>query len=380
MTVYSTLIKKKVKGQDKKEKVWRYDFQFKGQRYQSQNYPTKTTAKEAEDKKRAELKSPQITKQTSLTFFEMVNRRLAYMQVWNSEIHFKQERNKAKRWVARWKDVPADEMTQAMISQFVQERARGKSAHTGNREIVALKALFNWARKQKPPLVKENPVDGIDFIPIKDKFVKYVPPKEDVIKVLWVASQKDQCLYDYLVCIFDTKGRVSEINRLSWEDVSLSEGLEPWKRSHVILWTRKKKGGNITPRQVPLTKRLYEILLKRWKERDKTVPYIFHAEYVGRDGSKQVGPYSRRWRVMKNLCKEAGVKDFGYHSLRHLGASIMGNSSKVSISAIQRILGHESPKTTEIYLHSIGDAERKAMEVFEEESAIKEKEGKEGEK
>ncbi len=83
---------------------------------------------------------------------------------------------------------------------------------------------------------------------------------------------------------------------------------------------------------------------------------------------------------MKTLCREAGVKHFEFHALRHLGASIMGNSSKVSIGAIQRILGHESPRTTEIYLHSIGDAERAAMEVFEEESVFDTSEEKKGER
>lgn len=379
MTVYSTLIKKKNKRQVKKEKIWRYDFQLKGQRYQSQNYPTKTAAKEAEEKKRAELKSPQITKPTSLTFFELVNRRLAYIQVWDSKKHFDVTKGRARRWVARWKDLSADSVTQSMILQFVQERAK-VSPLTGNKEIISLKSLYNWGKKQKPPLARENPVDGVDLIPIKEKSIKYVPPKEDAVKVLWCAAKRGGDLWDYLVCMFDTKGRMSEINRLSWDDVKLDEGLEPWKRSQVILWTRKKKGGSISPRPIPLTKRLYEILLRRYKCREKTLSYVFICEYWDKNGEKKIGPYTSRWKIMKSLCKEAGVKRFGFHSLRHLGASIMGNSGKVSIGAIQRILGHESPRTTEIYLHSIGQAERLAMEIFEENSDIEFREEKEKEK
>ena len=41
------------------------------------------------------------------------------------------------------------------------------------------------------------------------------------------------------------------------------------------------------------------------------------------------------------------------------------DGSNVPIGAIQRILGHENRKTTEIYLHSMGEAERDAMRTFE---------------
>ena len=67
---------------------------------------------------------------------------------------------------------------------------------------------------------------------------------------------------------------------------------------------------------------------------------------------------------MRTLCRTAGVKYFCFHSLRHSGASIMENNN-VPIGAIQRILGHENRSTTEIYLHTLGEAEREAINIFE---------------
>jgi integrase len=81
------------------------------------------------------------------------------------------------------------------------------------------------------------------------------------------------------------------------------------------------------------------------------------------------GPYQDRKKIMKRLCKKARVQYFRFHPLRHLGASILDHAN-VTIGFIQRILGHENRTTTEIYLHSIGQAEKEAMRIFEEVSEI----------
>ena len=53
-----------------------------------------------------------------------------------------------------------------------------------------------------------------------------------------------------------------------------------------------------------------------------------------------------------------------FHPIRHSGASML-DGNNVPLGAIQGIPGHENRKTTEIYLHSIGDLERDAMAIFE---------------
>jgi site-specific recombinase XerD len=72
-----------------------------------------------------------------------------------------------------------------------------------------------------------------------------------------------------------------------------------------------------------------------------------------------------RKKLMKRLCEKAGVRYFRFHPIRHSGASIMDGNG-IPLGAIQRILGHENRRTTEIYLHSMGDSEREAMRVFEQ--------------
>ena len=347
MSVYS------VKG-----KGWRYNFILKGESYTGAWFRTKAEAKQAEAKRREEIANPkpemsaETEPRTDMAFLELVNRRLDHVQAYHSKRHYEDYFYMARRWVKRWKNLACNEVTQEMIERFVLQR-RKVSADTANKEIRYLKATFNFGKKRK--WIDHNPVDGIDFIPV-DKKVKYVPPTEDIDKVIAIADQDTQ---DYLWTIRETMARVSEINQLTWNDVNIED-------RYVILYTRKKKGGNRTPRRVPMTQKLYEIMSRRHAERDPKKPWVYWQTYwSSKTGERKDGPYQDRKRIMKTLCKKAGVPYFRFHALRHSGASIMENGN-VPIGAIQRILGHENRTTTEIYLHSIGDSERQAMAIYEQ--------------
>ena len=177
---------------------------------------------------------------------------------------------------------------------------------------------------------------------------------------MWgVMAAADQDTQDYLWTIRKTMARVSEINRLTWDDVN-------FKSEHVVLYTRKKKGSRRTPRTVPLTDRLYKILSRRYSERDPGKPLIFwHIYWSSKTRKKCEGPYGRRKRLKDGLCKKAGVRCFQFHALRDSAASLM-ESRNIPIRSIQRILGHSSRMTTEIYLHQIAEADRYAVKVLEQ--------------
>jgi len=82
-------------------------------------------------------------------------------------------------------------------------------------------------------------------------------------------------------------------------------------------------------------------------------PWVFWHRYFSRKSDCwKEGPFKNRKRIMKTLCVKAGVQYFRYHALRHAGASLMDNIN-TPIGTIQKILGHENRRTTEIYLHSL---------------------------
>jgi integrase len=344
MSVYS------VKG-----KGWRYDFTQKGTRHTEAWFKTKKEAKEAEARKRQELKNPPPveveTTPTGMAFLDLVNKRLDFVQAYKSQKYYVDHIYTTRKLVREWPNLMSGEITLQMVQAYLIKRSK-VSAFTANKELRYLRALFNFGIKQG--LVNTNPTHGLEFMPVEKK-IKYIPSKEDVAKVLLAADTNTQ---DYLVAIKETMGRMGEINRLTWEDVDLD-------RKIVVLYTRKKKGGHLTPRKVPMTTRLYSMLDKRYKNRDKTKAWVFWGRHWSSKAEGFVeGPYQDRKKIMGTLCRKVGVRYFRFHALRHYGASSMERAN-VPIGSIQRILGHENRSTTEIYLHSIGNAEREAMEVFE---------------
>ena len=339
-----------------KGKGWRYDFTLKGTRHTEAWFTTKKEAQSAEAEKRKEVLNPAplIETPTDMEFLELVNRRLDYLKEYSSEKHYTDHISYARGWCRLWNGIKCNDISVDMAQSFLLKRKKDVSAITANKELRLLRSLFNFGIKAPRKWITNNPLEGIEFFPV-EKHEKYVPSKEDVKKVI---SAADPFTRDYLWTIIHTMGRMNEINKLKWSDVNLNE-------KFLVLYTRKKKGGHLTPRRIPLSQKLYSILSERNKNRDKAKPWVFWHRYWSRKKGEWVeGPFRDRKKIMTTLCQKAGVKYFRYHALRHFGASML-DQNNISIGTVQRILGHENRLTTEIYLHSIGDGERIAVDCLD---------------
>ena len=286
-----------------------------------------------------------------ISFFELVNHRLDEIKYFNSSKYYRENTYCARVWVKHWGSLRCSQISRFMIKRYLMELKK-KSIHAANRDLRLLRACFNLGFREG--FLLQNPTFGIKFFPIEKK-ERYVPPIEDIQKVIETADEDTQ---DYLCFILETMCRASEVNNCTWQDVNFDDRC-------VTLYTQKKKGGHLTPRRVAMSNALYEILDRRRLKRHGELPLVFWHEYVSsKTGERCIGPYQDRKRIMRRQCKEADVMYFRFHALRHAGVSMMDNAG-ISIGTIQKILGHENRKTTEIYLHSVGDAERQAISVYE---------------
>lgn len=131
--------------------------------------------------------------------------------------------------------------------------------------------------------------------------------------------------------------RVSELLNLQWCHIDRSRML-----INIIAGKGKKD------RQVMLAKELIPLLEQYWREY-KTKSYILEGQSREKYSSKSVR------QVIKQLAEKARIKKRVYtHLMRHNCFTHMVDKG-IDINLIQKLAGHNSPKTTQIYTHISGN-------------------------
>jgi integrase len=253
-----------------------------------------------------------------------------------------------------WADLPVEEITRDMVKAELKrlvaspkDDGLGLTKENANKHLIALKAVFNYAIKQERLMV--NPTNGIEPFPEDNRKVKFIPEKGQFSRILLAAKELDRA---YLTIAAYTAGRISEINKLTWEDVRWDNGRG---RCAVCLWTRKKKHGDIKSRWVPVKDKVKAALEYAYAHRTKNSPWVFTNPdmVIKYPNDPSRWRYIYRSKFFKRLCDQAGVPRMGYHNLRHLASSSMA-AGGAKLTEIQNFLGHERATTTNLYLQSLG--------------------------
>ena len=231
-------------------------------------------------------------------------------------------------------------VTKPKVYTFLSAVADEKSPNRANVYRKNLLAAWNWGSSfiegfpQSPALIESIPPFTVD------PGERYVPPEEDVIKVLRKASGQDLVM---LLTYYFTGGRRSELFRLSWErDVRLEAG-------KLRLTDYKGKNGKKRTRWYDMHPELVKAYAWWWHARPCAVDNVFMQVHCRTHLGE---PFTQRRWLMPNLCEKAGVKPFGFHGLRHKSAAITFEAG--GIAAAQILMGHDRATTTDRYVRSVG--------------------------
>lgn len=251
-------------------------------------------------------------------------------------------------------------------TNFIQEmKRRNYSKNTIESYDSCIKYFFSQSTKDHPKNINENDIKEFlgkfkevntqrnyhsaikKFYNIclgqKNKF-KYIPYAKKNNKLPIVLSVEEiQSMFDacenlkhrvILALLYSCGLRVSEVIDLKWNHIDRSRG---------IINIIQAKGNK--DRQVGLPIGLTELLTKYWYEY-KSKEYILNGQKSLQYSDRSIG------EVIKQLADKAGIKNKNVypHLIRHCYATHLLEGG-TDISLIQKLLGHGSIKTTQIYTH-----------------------------
>lgn len=285
---------------------------------------------------------PSISSATSETVFQLMNRRVQWLKDHRSEKHARDNQilfAQVLKFAPEWTDLFPDEITAEMVETWTEKwskdlLARGRSRLYVNKALVALQSCWSrpWGVRRKKEIV-HNPFALVDRFPVERR-LRMMPTDIQAGKVLRILKGEKRI---YLEILAETGARPGEARNLKAEDVSFHPPA-------VILYTRKKSGGDRTPRKVEISARLAAKIGKWLKGKDVT--YVFQQR--GTDDSRTV---RWAWNLQMEACDKAKVPYFPLHSWRHWHTS--KKVKEMDLAELRDHLGHESAVTTDRYIHQI---------------------------
>ena len=238
-----------------------------------------------------------------------------------------------------------DEITPLFVQKYrIARREQKTRRHTIasaayiNRELACLKCMFS--RAVEWGYAKENPVKKVKFEKENNSRVRFLE-KDELKKLL------DHChpmLKAIVLVAVNTGMRKEEIRTLKWRDADFERG---------FVTLLKTKNGET--RNVPLNKTAKEILMSIRKHARS--PFIF----CNSEGNL----YNFRTSFMTAL-KNAEIKDFRFHDLRHTAASYLAMGG-VDLNTIRDILGHKSLDMVLRYAHLSRSHQASAVGILDKE-------------
>lgn len=259
----------------------------------------------------------------------------------------------------------AGKMKLSMITQREAEKfleSLKKRAPKGYRVYFRnLKAAFNKALDWGH--ISENPFSKIKLPKSQANKPEFITEKELDKIMKWIESKafKKGCpinkrkslliIGDVIKTAFYTGMRLSEVNNLRWENVSIPKKIIIVGGNNFTTKSRKQ-------RVIPLENNIIEMLNRRNQNSKSKNDFVYSIN------GRRIFSNDYISKTFKKICREIGIDEMiRFHSLRHSFASNLAQRG-VSPFQLKELLGHSSVSTTERYSHLNIDSLREAINKF----------------
>jgi integrase len=237
-------------------------------------------------------------------------------------------------------ETPVLRITKSLTEEFRRQRHSGKSIKdaTVNRDLSVLRHILYWAVDEQ--LLTANPLARLKMARERRTWRQVLSVTEEQ---LLLAAAKDH-LRAMIIIALDTGMRRGEITSQRWEDIDLSRKL---------LFVTRSKTPEGESREIPLTGRLTELLLRDRQPEGLVIAFR----------GRPVRIVKRTW---KTALKNAGLRHIRFHDLRH-----SFNTRLMEAGVLQEIrmalMGHSpGSKVHATYTHIELPAKREAIRKLEQ--------------
>jgi len=239
-------------------------------------------------------------------------------------------------------DMNLEDADSDIIRSWVEDMMdRGHKATYTCKKLSAVKSLYRYALRQG--IIKKDPAHSVSG-PKKEKvlptFLKEAEADKLFDQLEWDMDDiRDVRARTLLLLLYSTGIRRAEVVALRDRDINLI--------THEMKVTGKRRKQRI----VPLGGEISAELLRYTKLRDEEIPATDATEALFRnDKGKQMTGDNVYAIVHKYLSQVTTQKKRSPHVLRHSFATAMLNH-EAKLGGVQKLLGHESLDTTQIYTH-----------------------------
>jgi len=223
-------------------------------------------------------------------------------------------------------------------SYVVHLKEMGEENRSINRKMSALRSFYKFCLREETIAI--SPMQGIKSLKQPKELAKFVP-EQDMEKVSFDGDGDFKVLRDELIfeMLYQTGMRKAELRGLKDGDI------DKINLKVKVLGKRNKE------RIIPISRQLLEMIENYKNVRDEQFPERDNVILIVDNKGGEMSPgfvYQVVHRILEGVTT---LKQKSPHVLRHTFATHMLNEG-ADIRAIQKILGHSSLSSTQIYTHN----------------------------